>query len=336
MHAAAVVLEDWLRHERHRFSAAFRDVLADVLVPHELIGHLDQRLELHVDFRLAGRGDLVMVRLDDDPDLLHLGDHLASQVVVGVGRADGKVASLEAWLVAKVRLLDARRVPRAFPRVNLVVAPVLVLLVADLIEDEELRLGPDEAGVGNPRLLQVLLGFARDMARVPRELLPGDGIDHVGDHAHRRLGKERIDASGGGVRHGHHVGLVDAHPAANRRAVEPETLLEGAFIQNVHRKRAMLPAPEHVDELQVDHLGLVLLGVGKEVFGVLREIVRRHRCSSPIQAESGQGAAGRFVLTVTPGRNEPGEIYPNHNVHNTNLRRGSTAGARRRTESSQD
>ena len=276
------------------------------LVPHELIGHLDQRLELHVDFRLAGRGDLVMVRLDDDPDLLHLGDHLASQVVVGVGWADGKVASLEAWFVAKVRLLDARRVPRAFPRVNLVVAPVLVLLVADLVEDEELRLGPDEAGVGNPRLLQVLLGFARDMARVPREFLPGDGIDHVGDHAHRRLRKERIDASGGGVRDGHHVGLVDAHPAANRRAVEPETLLEGAFIQNVHRKRAMLPAPEHVDELQVDHLGLVLLGVGKEVFGVLREIVRRHRCSSPILGVR-PGAPGRPIRVDRDQEgNEPG------------------------------
>ena len=298
---------------------ALRDVLADVLVPHELIGHLDQRLELHVDFRLAGRGDLVMVRLDDDPDLSHLVDHLAAQVVVRVGWADGKVASLEARLVAKVRLLDARRVPRAFHRVNLVVAAVLVLLVADLIEDEELRLGPDEAGVGNPRLLQVLLGFARDMARVPRELLPGDGIDHVGDHAHRRLRKERIEACGGGVRDGHHVGLVDAHPAANRRAVEPEALLEGAFIQRVHRKRAMLPAPEHVDELQVDHLGLVLLGVGKEVFGVLREIVRRHKCSSPILRVR-PGAPGRPVRVDRDQEgNEPGEIYPNHHVHNDEL-----------------
>ena len=166
---------------------------------------MDQRLELHVDFRLAGRGDFVMVRFDDDPDCSHLVHHLAAQVVEGVSGADGKVAALEARLVAKVRLLDARRVPRAFHRVNLVVAAVLVLLVADLVEDEELRLGPDEAGVGNPRLLQVLLRFARDMARVARELLPADGIDHVGDHAHRRLRKERIEACGSGVRDGHHV-----------------------------------------------------------------------------------------------------------------------------------
>ena len=213
------------------------------LVPHELIGHLDQRLEPHVDFRLAGRGDLVMVRLDDDPDLSHLVDHLAAQVVESVSRAYGKIASLEARLVAEIRLLDARRVPRAFDRVNLVVAAVLVLLVADLIEDEELRFGPDEAGVGNPQLLQVRLGFARDVARVPRKLLPGDGIDDVGDHAHRRLRKERLETCRGGVRDSHHVGLVNAHPAANRRAVEPEALLEGAFIKHVHREGAMLPAP---------------------------------------------------------------------------------------------
>ena len=88
VHAAAVVFEDRLRHERHRLAVALRDVLADVLVPHELIGHLEQRLELHVDFALAGRRDLVVVRLDDDPDLAHLVDHLAAQVVVRVGRAD--------------------------------------------------------------------------------------------------------------------------------------------------------------------------------------------------------------------------------------------------------
>ena len=110
---------------------------------------LTQRLELHVDLALAGRRHLVVMRLDDDADLPHLVDHLAAQVVVGVGRADREVAALEARLVAEVRLLDARRVPRAFDRIDLVVAAVLVLLVADFVEDEELGLGADEAGVGD-------------------------------------------------------------------------------------------------------------------------------------------------------------------------------------------
>ena len=48
---------------------------------------------------------------------------------------------------------------------------MLVLLVADLVEDEELRLGPDVADVGDAGLAQIRLGLARDMARVAREVL---------------------------------------------------------------------------------------------------------------------------------------------------------------------
>jgi hypothetical protein len=246
-----------------------------------------------------------MVRLDDDSDPSHLVDHLTAQVVERVGGADGKVAALEARLVAKVRLLDARAVPRAFVRVNLVVAAVLVLLVTDLIEDEELRLGSDEAGVGDARLLQVLFGFARDMARVPREFLPGDGIDHVGDHAHRRLRKKRIKSSGSGVRDGHHVGFVDTHPATNRRAVEPEALFERVFIQRVRGERAMLPTPEHVDKFQVDHLGLVLLGVGEEILGVFREFVR-HRCSSPFLESDRVHRTGSHAFNDDQKGSKPG------------------------------
>jgi hypothetical protein len=70
-------------------------------------------------------------------------DHLTAEIVVRIGRAHRKIAALEARLVAEVRLLDPRGVPGALGRVDFVVAPVLVLLVADFVEDEELRLGTD-------------------------------------------------------------------------------------------------------------------------------------------------------------------------------------------------
>ena len=113
VHAAAVVLEDRLRHERHRLAVAFCDVLADVFVPHELIGHLEQRLELHVDFALSGRRDFVVVRFDDDADFAHLVHHLAAKIVVGVGRTHREVAAFEARLVPEVWFLDPGRVPGA-------------------------------------------------------------------------------------------------------------------------------------------------------------------------------------------------------------------------------
>ncbi len=124
-------------------------VLDDVLEPHELVGHLQQRLELHVDLALAGGADLVVMGLDDDADLLHLPDHLAAQIVVGVGGAHREVAALVARLVTQVRLLEPGGVPGPFDRIDLVEPAVLGLLVAHLVEDEELRLRADEAGVGD-------------------------------------------------------------------------------------------------------------------------------------------------------------------------------------------
>ena len=175
VHAAAVVFEDWLRHERHALAMTLRDVLADVLVPHELIGHREERLELHVDLALAGRRDLMMVRLDDDADLAHLVDHLAAQIVERVGGAHRKVPALEARLVAEIRLLDSPCVPGALGRVDLVIAVVLVLLVANLVEDEEFGFRPDVTRVRNAAFLQVRLGLPGDVSRIARELLPVTG-----------------------------------------------------------------------------------------------------------------------------------------------------------------
>ena len=45
-----------------------RDVLDDVLVLHLVVGHRQQRVELHVDLALAGGRDLVMLALDREAD----------------------------------------------------------------------------------------------------------------------------------------------------------------------------------------------------------------------------------------------------------------------------
>ena len=55
------------------------------------------------------------------------------------------------------------------------------------------------------------------------------------------------DACGGRSRYRHHVGLVDAHPAANRRAVESEALLEGLFIQRLRSRGHFAEVEEYFD-----------------------------------------------------------------------------------------
>src|SRR5262245_6537650 len=107
---------------------------------------------------------------------------------------------------------------------------MLVLLVANLVEDEELRFGADEAGVGDARVLQMLLRFARDMTRIAREVFSGNRIDDVGDDADGRFREEGIEASGLGVWNREHVGLVNAHPAAYRRPIESKAVRERIFI----------------------------------------------------------------------------------------------------------
>ena len=57
----------------------------------QLVGHLTQRVELHVDLALTGGGDLVVVRLDLDADRLqrHAPSRVRRSVSVSVG-ATGK------------------------------------------------------------------------------------------------------------------------------------------------------------------------------------------------------------------------------------------------------
>ncbi len=64
VHAGAVVAEERLGHERGRLVVPAGDVLDDVLVLEDVVGHLDQRREFHVDLALAAGGHLVVLGLD--------------------------------------------------------------------------------------------------------------------------------------------------------------------------------------------------------------------------------------------------------------------------------
>ena len=70
---------------------------------------------------------------------------------------------------------------------------------------------------------------------------------------------ERIDDGGAAVRHHEHVGGLDALPAADGRAVEPQALFEDVLAQLAERDGEVLPDAEEVGELQIDKLDLVVL-----------------------------------------------------------------------------
>jgi hypothetical protein len=60
-----------------------------VLIDLHLVGHEDERVELHAELVLGG-GHLVVVLLDLHAHGLHGGQHLAAHVLRGIERRTGK------------------------------------------------------------------------------------------------------------------------------------------------------------------------------------------------------------------------------------------------------
>ncbi len=233
MHARAVVAVDGLRHEGHRLAVPAGDVLDDVLVGHDLIGHARQRLVTEVDLALPSRCDLVMVELARDPDPLERQHHLRAQVVERVRGRRGEVALLRPGRIAETRL---PRVPVALRRVHRVVRPVRRELVVHLVEDEELALGAEVGGVGDARGPEMGLGTAGDAARVPRIRLLRDGIRDLADERQRRRLGSRVEDGARRIRHEQHVRVLDGLPATDGRAVEAESLVERALVEGTDRQ----------------------------------------------------------------------------------------------------
>ena len=90
-----------------------------------------------------------------------------------IGGRHREVAFLVARPVAQVVLLAAG-IPAAFFGVDEVEAGVLVLVEADVVEDEELGFGAEVRGIADAAVLQIQLGLLGDPARIALVVLLGD------------------------------------------------------------------------------------------------------------------------------------------------------------------
>jgi hypothetical protein len=137
-------------------------VTDDVLVGQDLVGHAREGLVAQIDLALAAGGDLVVMELARDSELLEREHHRRPQVGQGVVRSGWEVPLLLADGVAEPRLA---RVPVTLGRVDGVVRGVDPRIERDLVEDEELALGAEIGRVGDPGAEEMLLGAPRDTAR---------------------------------------------------------------------------------------------------------------------------------------------------------------------------
>ncbi len=137
------------------------------------------------------------------------------------------------------------------------------------VEDVELGLGAEEAGVGDAGAGQVVLRLAGHVARVARVRLAGERVVHEEVEVQRLGGAERVDARGLGVGQQHHVGLVDRLEAAHRRAVERQAVLEHALVERRRRDREVLDDAGQIAEPDVDVLDFLVLDLLDDVVGGL-------------------------------------------------------------------
>jgi len=190
-------------------------ILNDVFVEHHVVGGLDQGIEAEIDFGLAGGGHLVMLAFNLDAQLFHEQAHLGADVLLGIGRADGKIPFLVADFVAEVGHFLATGVPDGFLAVDGVEGAVGFVVEPHVIEDEELGFGPEDGGIGQAGALEILFAALGDAARVAIVGFFGAGFGDGAGQGKSRLAAEGVNESGGRVGHGQHVGGFNAFPAAD-------------------------------------------------------------------------------------------------------------------------
>jgi hypothetical protein len=180
--------------------------------------------------------------------------------VVVVERRNREVAAFDAWTVAFVAAFDVLvGHPRTLFRVDLEHGAGNVGLELHLVEDEELWLRTCVYGVTDSGGFQVLFGALGDRTWVAVVALHARRLDDVADQDQGRFFGERIQNSGGVVRHQDHVGGFDAFPAGDGGAVEHFADFEEVVIQRIASRHGhVVLSAFGVREAQINPLDVMI------------------------------------------------------------------------------
>ena len=127
----------------------------------------------------------------------HGGEHFGAHILRRILRWDRKITLLDRDVVTEIAaLVCGVGIGGKLDRIKLEPGVVRVGLVLDVVEDEELGLGPEVDRIADTQRFDHSLGFLGDAARVAGIGLAGGWLQHVAHQYQRRLGKERVDARG--------------------------------------------------------------------------------------------------------------------------------------------
>ncbi len=201
----------------------------------------------------------MVVLFNGDTAGRHGQQHFGTHVLHGVGGRNWEVTFFVAGFVAEVAThFFATGIPTAFDRVNKVVATILGLVKAHVIKDKKFGFGAKVGGITKARGGQIINGFLGNHSGATLVGLACAGLFDAANETQGRLGHERVEPSGVGIRHHHHVRFVDGLPAANTGAIEGHPGGEAIVVDLVVVHRQMLPDAGHVDKLEVDHLNALV------------------------------------------------------------------------------
>ena len=142
--------------------------------------------------------------------------------------------------------------------------------VAHGVEEVELRLRAEEAGIRNAGGRQVLLRLTRHIARVAAERLAGERVVDEELDVQRLCLAEGVDLRGRQVRKEVHVGLVDGGESADGGTVEGQAFLDGVLVESFRGDAEVLFGARDVREADVDELHFLVLDELHDLFGCFK------------------------------------------------------------------
>ncbi|CCK16618.1 Glutamine synthetase (glnA) gene and ORF1 [Cronobacter universalis NCTC 9529] len=267
VHTGAVIAEHRFRHEGCGFAEAVRDVMHDIFVDLNFVRFLGHGVEAGRHFVLTGGGHFVVVRFNDQAHLFHGQTHHRTDVLRRVNRRNREITAFHARTVAFVAaFVFGGGVPRAFDVVNRDMGAGDGAAEADVVKQEELRFRPEQYGVRDAGGAQVFFCALGDGARVAIVALHGARLEDVATNNQGRFFVERVNDSGGGVRHQHHVRFIDAFPATDGRAIEHFTFFEEVGVHLVGWDGDVLFFTFSISEAQIHKLHFMFIQHRQNVF----------------------------------------------------------------------
>src|SRR5262249_11533464 len=140
-------------------------VLYDVLKQENVIGSAEQRREPEIDFALPAARYFVMVHFRFDAHRLQILNDVRSQVVQRINWRQRHITFFCSHSITVIPFPPSW-VPKSFARLKVISGAVHVIVVADLIEDKELRLRAEIAVVRKTREPEIVLRACGDASRV--------------------------------------------------------------------------------------------------------------------------------------------------------------------------